>query len=415
MPKRILIFSLAYYPQTVVGGAEVAIKEITDRIDPSDIEFHMVTIGFDSTWKKTERIGNVLVHRIGFGRPSPSEEDLKKFPLHLNKVYFQFAAAFTALHLHWKYHYDATWAMMAHSCGVPAALFKLLCPRVPYVLTLQEGDPPEYIEKLMRPVWPLFSRAFTSADVIQVISNFLANWARHRGYTGPIEFIPNGANPRNFTETYSDEELKRYETKVGKKEGDVLIVTTSRLVHKNAVDDVIRALPLLPNHVKFVVVGGGPDEGTLRQLAKDLHVDHRVTFIGQVDRTETPKYLRISDIYARPSRSEGFGNSFASAMAARLPIIATQEGGIADFLFDAKRNPDKETTGWAVDKDNPTQIAEAVTDILAHPEQVKKVTDMSFALVFETYNWDIIAKNMRTAVFGRVIKNSSYGSTRVHA
>src|SRR3989344_7785625 len=41
--KRILIFSLAYYPK-YVGGAEVAIKEITDRVDESEIEFHMVTL-----------------------------------------------------------------------------------------------------------------------------------------------------------------------------------------------------------------------------------------------------------------------------------------------------------------------------------------------------------------------------------
>lgn len=405
MTKKILIFSLAYYPQTVVGGAEVAIKEITDRIDPTDIEFHMVTIGFDSRWPKTEQIGNVLVHRIGFGRPDPSESDLKKFPLHFNKYLFQFAAAFKALSLHRKYRFDATWAMMAHSCGVPAALFKLMKPRVPYVLTLQEGDPTEHIERLMRPVWPLFTRAFTTADTIQVISHFLENWARRRGAKGPIEFIPNGANPRNFSETYSAADLAPYEQRVGKKEGDVLIVTTSRLAHKNAVDDVIRTLPLLPANVKFVVVGGGPDEALLKQLAADLHVQDRVVFIGQVDRTETPKYLRISHIYARPSRSEGFGNSFASAMAARLPIIATQEGGISDFLFDAKRNPDSETTGWAVDKDSPAQIADAVRNILAHPEQVKKVTETSFQLVFETYNWDVIAKQMRANVFGRVLKD----------
>ena len=43
------------------------------------------------------------------------------------------------------------------------------------------------------------------------------------------------------------------------------------------------------------------------------------------------------------------GNSFVEAMAARLPVIATQEGGIADFLFDATRNPEQPTTGWVVD------------------------------------------------------------------
>ena len=64
--KRILIFSLAYYP-SFVSGAEAAIKEITDRIDPSDIEFHLITLLFDTNALREERIGNVSVHRVGFG------------------------------------------------------------------------------------------------------------------------------------------------------------------------------------------------------------------------------------------------------------------------------------------------------------------------------------------------------------
>ena len=50
--KKILIFSLVYYPKHVHGGAEVAIKEITDRIPKDSVEFHMVTLGYDSNLPK---------------------------------------------------------------------------------------------------------------------------------------------------------------------------------------------------------------------------------------------------------------------------------------------------------------------------------------------------------------------------
>src|SRR3989344_2875754 len=228
--KKILIFSLAYYPK-FIGGDGVAVKEITDRITPGDIEFHMVTLRFDSTLSREEKIGNVFVHRIGFARPTPPAANLKKFPLHYTKILFQFTAALRALTVTRRYKYDATWAMMAHSAGVPAALFKLVHPRVPYILTLQEGDPPEYIERLMRPLWPLFKRAFTHADRVQVISNFLGAWARRMGYKGDIEVIPNGVDAKLFIGTPVTHL-------------SVVLITTSRLVHKNAVDDVIRALPL---------------------------------------------------------------------------------------------------------------------------------------------------------------------------
>jgi glycosyltransferase involved in cell wall biosynthesis len=402
MPKKILIFSLGYYPEPV-GGAEVAIKEITDRIDPSEIEFHMVALGYDKKTPRIEKVGNITVHRIGFSRTKAEPSDIKKFPLHYNKHLFLFWAPWKALRLHRTYHFDATWAMMAHPCGVPQSIFKLFAPKVPSVLTLQEGDPPEYMERLYKPIWPLFKRAFTKADVVQVISNFLSRWARSMGYKGDIVFIPNGASTE-ASKTFPTEELEAFKTEVGKKPSDILIVTVSRLVTKNAVDDIVRVLPLLPENIKLLVVGGGEDEEKLKKMAAELNLGSRVYFTGHVDRTMTAKSRAISEIFCRPSRSEGFGNSFASAMVSRLPIIATQEGGIADFLFDEKRNPDKETTGWAVDKDAPAQIAEAVKDILARPEQVKKVTETAYKLVTTQYDWNFIAKDMKEKVFDAAFK-----------
>jgi len=44
-------------------------------------------------------------------------------------------------------------------------------------------------------------------------------------------------------------------------------------------------------------------------------------------------YLKNSDIFIRPSLSEGFGNSFVEAMASEIPVVATQEGGYRRFSF----------------------------------------------------------------------------------
>ncbi len=401
--KRILIFSLAYYPR-FVGGAEVAIKEITDRISPEEIEFHIVTLQYDSNLAKTEKIGNAIVHRIGFSRPAPTASNLKKFPLFLNKYWYQFSATWGAWRFHRKYHFDGIWAMMAHSTGVPAALFKLFHPQVPYLLVLQEGDPPEYIERLARPVWPLFSRAFTSADRVVAESTFLGRWARRRRFTGPLEVIPNGMDAIRFARITPRDELRAICAEIGKKEGETWLIHTGRLVHKNALDVVIRALSLLPESIHFFMLGDGSDASTLAKLSEELGVSARVHFHQYVPLERIPNYLKACDIFIRPSRSEGMGNSFIEAMAAELPVIATQEGGIADFLFDAKRNPDKAATGWAVDKDSPEQIAIAVKEILAHPEQVERVAATAKKLVIKLYDWNLIARNMR-AVFDRMLQN----------
>ncbi len=400
--RRVLIFSLNYYPR-FIGGAEVALKEITDRIP--DIEFHMIALRFDSELPKTERIGNVLVHRIGFATRRPSIGDLGRYPLKLNKYWYQLAAAWKADALHAKYRYDGTWAMMAHSCGIPAGIFKNKHPEVKYLLTLQEGDPPEAIEALMRPVAKLFRQGFEKADALQAISHFLLAWGKRSGFRGEAVVVPNAVDTKRFAEAYTEHARSAMRESFGKKENDIFIVTTSRLVHKNGIDDVIRALPLLPAHVSFLIYGIGPDEAMLKKLAADQGVADRTRFMGEIGHDAMPLMLSACDIFARPSRSEGMGNSFVEAMAAGLPVIATQEGGIADFLFDAVRNPEMPATGWAVDANSPEQIAAAVERILAHPEESKKVVETARKLVGEKYDWDLIAADMQR-LFSKLLNDN---------
>lgn len=398
--KRILIFSLVYPP--FVGGAELAIKEITDRIN--DIDFDMVTLRFDKNLPKFEKVGNINIYRIGFTSDSPTMSDLVKFPLKLNKLFFPFLACAKASKLHKQNNYDGIWSMMAAFAGFGAMFFKLTHPKVPYLLTIQEGDPIPEIKHKVRFVYPLFEKIFTKADFIQTISYYLADWARDMGFSGPVEVIPNAVNTAHFAQNYSDEELNNLKKDLVKKDGEKFMITTSRLVKKNAADDVIKALKFLPENVKFLVLGTGPDREMLDDLVKKEGVEGRVKFLGIVDHKEMPKYLKVSDIFIRPSLSEGLGNSFIEAMAAEIPVIATQEGGIADFLYDSKRNTDKETTGWAVDPRSPEQIAEAVKDILGNPEKTAKVVATAKKMVFEKYDWDIISKDMEEKVFNKLMK-----------
>ena len=390
MKQRILIFSLAYYPSHV-SGAEAAVREITDRIDPSDIEFELITLWFDRTQPKTEKIGTVLVHRVGVGSH------------YLTKILFVPLAVLLARRIHKENPFTGMWALMTYML-FPTVLAYIVGVKMPYVVTLQDGDPYERVFErwFIRPFAPILDYGFRHATVVQAISKYLAEWPKLRGSNAPVEIIYNGGNPGDFKAEFDEKELNEIREKVGVEKGDVLLMTASRLEHKNAVDDVIRALVLLPEHIKFLIVGGGTEEDMLKKLVQECKLEKRVYFTGQLDRTEVPKYRYISDISVRPSRSEGLGNALLSSMAAKLPVIATQEGGLADFIFDAKRNPGIPTTGWAVDKDNPQQIVEAVQEILACPEQTQKVVATAYTMVSQKFRWESIAKDMQTKVFSRL-------------
>ncbi len=214
--------------------------------------------------------------------------------------------------------------------------------------------------------------------------------------------IRNGANPNNF-EQLPLEQLEEVKKNIGKKEGDVYLFIAARIVYQKAMDDVVRALTHLPSEVKFLIAGQGDKEDELRALIAELQLEDKVMFLGQLERTELPKYRNpvVSDIFVHPSRSEGLGNSVLSAMAGRLPVIATQVGGLADFIFDGTELS-RPATAWAVKPDSPEEIAAAVQDILANPEKVKERTENARAMVEREYRWEQIAIDMQSMVFNKL-------------
>lgn len=382
--KRVLIFSLAYYPE-FIGGAEVAIKEITDRI--GDVEFDMVTLRLSNTLSKVEKIGNVTVYRVGWTSKSHVNPTHVPFWINLNKYAMPITAFFKAISLYRKHHYDVIWSMMATYNSFAAILLKLCFPKLKFLLTLQEGDPIPYIKKRALPVWPLFKLIFTRADCIQAISKYLADFGRDMGAKCPVFVVPNAVDIAKFTREVSIEELQSAAVKLSKQNGEIMLITTSRLVSKNAIEDVISSLRFLPSHVKFAIAGRGYMEEGLKMQAKVLGVAERIIWLGHVSHSEMPALLKASDIFIRTPISEGFGNSYTEAMASGLPCVATAVGGIVDFIHDGE-------TGIYVEVRNPESIASGVMRLVKDTELYSKIKRNGFEMVKEKYDWEIIAKDM---------------------
>ena len=340
----------------------MAIKEITDRI--SDVEFDMVTLRFSSKHPKFEKTGNVNVHRIGGGLG------------YLSKILFIPLAALYAWKLKKANKHNAFWAMMTYML-LPISLLRLSGVRTPYLLTLQDGDPFTHVFNRLRIfIWkPLLKYGFRHAKKIQTISHFLAGWAKRAGYKGEVDVIPNGVDVERFTNS------------VRATKHDVILITTSRLVEKNGVADIIKALKYLPDNVKLQILGVGPLESELKGLAKKENLEHRVRFLGFVSQDELPKHLHKADIFIRPSLSEGQGISFIEAMAAGLPVIATPVGGIPDFLKNGE-------TGLFCNVNDPKSIAEKVREYASNPELRSRVVRGAFKMVKEKYDWNTVAEDM---------------------
>ncbi len=371
--QRILIFSTAYLP--FIGGAEVAVKEITDRLG-SVFDFEMVTARLDSKLPVTQRLThNFVVHRIGVGN-------------RLDKLRLYFEGVKQARTLG---KFNVVWAVMASYAGFAALRYKKQNPAARFLLTLQEGDSKWHIYKRVWWCWWYFKQIFKRADHIQAISTYLAAWAKQLGATCPITVVPNGVDVKSFILSVEDKRVRYRESlrdELCLPKNAPVIFSASRLVPKNGIGDLIGSLLFLPATVHLVLAGDGALRGSLGVLARQSNVAARVHFLGHQDPDNLPALLWGSDVFCRPSLSEGLGNSFLEALAAGVPVVATPVGGIPDFLQDGQ-------TGLFCAVNNPKDIAEKIKIILSGDALRGLLFENGKKLISQKYSWETVAAQMK--------------------
>ncbi len=136
------------------------------------------------------------------------------------------------------------------------------------------------------------------------------------------------------------------------------IVAVGRLVPEKDFATLVRALSLLPRDVALTILGEGPERGALETLAVALGVEDRVALPGYV--SEPWDGYAEARVFALSSRSEGFGNVVAEALASGLPVVATDCGGPREILGDGR-------WGALVPVGDPAAMAAALAAALAAP------------------------------------------------
>lgn len=379
--SKVLIFSSAYLP--LIGGSELAIKNITERLP--DFEFDLITARLDRNTPEYEKSGNVSIYRVG--------GPLSLSTFLLPKNWLPLLIFFKARKLLKQSDYMAIHAFQASGAAGAAWLLKYFYPKLPFIITLQEG------KDLKSQGWLVnFFRKLIlkKANRATAISRYLGGYISEANKNLKVDIIPNGVDSDYFSTNYSYGESTDLENKLGIQPDDKVIVSSSRLVFKNGLDLLIEAMAILNidsrGGYKLILIGDGPLRESLRLRVKNLKLEEDVIFTGLVENCDLPIYLKISDVFVRPSRSEGLGISFLEAMAAGVPIIATKVGGIPDFLEDRK-------TGLFCSSE-PEDIAFKIRIILDNDKLREEIVGNAKKLVVEKYDWNNIA-----AEFGRLYQS----------
>ena len=125
--------------------------------------------------------------------------------------------------------------------------------------------------------------------------------------------------------------------------------------HQYLLEAARTVLNEVPN-ARFLIVGDGPLRAELEQMAEELGIQHRVVFTGFL-RDEIPSLYASMDLLAFPSTYEPFGNVSMEAMSFKMPVVASDTGGIPEVVLDGE-------TGLLVPPRDPDSLAKALLTLL---------------------------------------------------
>ncbi len=241
---------------------------------------------------------------------------------------------------------------------------------------------------------------FTASDLIVCVSAFTAE-ALHSFMNRRMEnvfILPNGVDYERF-KPIQDNPL----WKIHPRDGNLNLVTISRVIERKGHDLVLLALPQILEQVpklKYYIVGPYHEDfrQKLESIIAEYNLTEHVVFTGLIDEAELVHYYNLADVYIMVSRkptakgdTEGFGITFLEANACEIPVIGSISGGIVDAIIDGQ-------TGLLIPADDVEAIAEAVIKLMNDAALREKLGRQGRKRVICTLNWAALSRTLDNAL-----------------
>jgi glycosyltransferase involved in cell wall biosynthesis len=156
-------------------------------------------------------------------------------------------------------------------------------------------------------------------------------------------------------------------------------------------DTLISALPRLLHEwtdLQLVAVGEGDDQAWLEQLAEGCGVRRHVHFFSGLTYSELAACYSACEIFALPSRGEGFGLVYLEAMARGKPVIGGAHGGAPEVIDDGR-------TGYLVQHGDAPQLATSIETLLANPDLAREMGARGRERVNRDFKFSVFAKSLK--------------------
>jgi glycosyltransferase involved in cell wall biosynthesis len=233
----------------------------------------------------------------------------------------------------------------------------------------------------------MFAR-FLTAPLTAIVS--VSEFTRRTGdalraTSAPNLVIPNGVGVRP-PDPRKGAEFRRRQ---GIPEGHMVITQVCWMVEKKGVEHMLRAAAMFLrkcSQAHFLLVGDGPELPRYRQLAVDLGIEGAVTFTGLISEPIDMGVFDASDIYCQPSVwQEACPIAVLEAMSARLPVIASDTGGIPEIVEHGR-------SGILVPVGASEEICAALERLFADPDLRRSMGEAGYQVVLDRHRIDETAQ-----------------------
>lgn len=174
---------------------------------------------------------------------------------------------------------------------------------------------------------PVVTFSMEESDILTAVSNNLRE-ETYRNFTikNPIEVIYNFVDVTRFHKKPVDA-FKQLIAPNGEK----IIVHASNFRKVKRVDDVVKTFLLINKQIpsRLLLIGDGPERPQIESQTRDCEACDSIKFLGKQEQMED--ILPIADLFLLPSEYESFGLAALEAMAAEVPVISTNAGGLPEI------------------------------------------------------------------------------------
>lgn len=181
------------------------------------------------------------------------------------------------------------------------------------------------------------------------------------------------------------------------------IVQVSRLVVKHKGQDILlKAVALLKrrgiDNIRLTFIGDGESMSMLRQMARDEGVENEVVFLGARSQDYIFSHLKDYDLFVQPSRFEGFGLTVAEAMAAKVPVLVSDNQAPMEVIGYGKY-------GWSFRGEDTADCADKIEMIMKSGAACSK-TQEAWDFVNRTFNIKVTARRYLQLYSEKVIRHN---------